>query len=149
MKIQKNKKRKGFTLVEMMIVIAIIGLLLAMLVPNLVGYRNSAVLLTERATQASIETAILAKEVDELEAVLNKTDHGTLVEWSGLNDFLDMTGTSITIKAQLGETAPAAAAGTWIVFFDTKNKEYQIIPPSDSKLAGEADGTSTIPSVQE
>ena len=38
----KRKKRKGFTLIEMVAVVAIIGILAAILVPKITGYMNEA-----------------------------------------------------------------------------------------------------------
>ncbi|MGL5416007.1 MAG: type II secretion system protein [Clostridium sp.] len=38
----KNKKKKGFTLIEMVAVVAIIGILAAVLVPKITGYLNEA-----------------------------------------------------------------------------------------------------------
>jgi len=37
-----NQRRRGFTLIELMIVIAIIGLLAAIALPNFISYRNKA-----------------------------------------------------------------------------------------------------------
>ncbi len=62
---KEAKKRKGFTLIELMIVIAILGLLIAMLVPSLVGYRNTALIATTNAEASAIKTAISAYEINK------------------------------------------------------------------------------------
>ncbi|MFH2045216.1 MAG: prepilin-type N-terminal cleavage/methylation domain-containing protein [Pseudomonadota bacterium] len=40
--IQKLRNKQGFTLIELMIVIAIIGILAAIAIPNFISYRNKA-----------------------------------------------------------------------------------------------------------
>lgn len=55
----KLKNKKGFTLVEIMIVVAIIGLLVAIAIPNLLRARVSA---NEAAAKASIRTIVTAIE---------------------------------------------------------------------------------------
>ena len=54
----KLNNKKGFTLIELMIVIAIIGILAAIAIPNFIAYRNKAFCSRAESDANSIAAAI-------------------------------------------------------------------------------------------
>ncbi|MGP1598985.1 type IV pilin protein [Peptoanaerobacter stomatis] len=62
MKKQLRNKKKGFTLIELIVVIVILGLLAAVLVPRFTGMRHEATVKAEGSTAASIISAARVQE---------------------------------------------------------------------------------------
>ena len=53
-----NRNQKGFTLIELMIVIAIIGILAAIAIPNFISYRNKAFCSRAESDGSAVQAAI-------------------------------------------------------------------------------------------
>ena len=74
----KNKRNKGFTLVEIMIVVLIIGILMAIAVPNFIQARQSS---RKSSCIANLKQIDAGKEQFAMDA---KLDTGATVNWSDL-----------------------------------------------------------------
>ncbi len=99
MKIQNNKKA-GFTLVEIMIVVAIIGLLAAIAIPNFVRARTTA------QTNACINNLRQIDSAKEQWALENKKGPGAVVAW---------TDVSVYVKSGTNIQSACPASGTYTI----------------------------------
>lgn len=77
-KLFRNKKEKGFTLIELFIIAAIIGILIAIAVPNLRGVRSSTnEAAVEKTTQVihDEETQFYEQDLDDTAPADNVRDY--------------------------------------------------------------------------
>ena len=79
---QLNKRRGGFTLVEIMIVVAIIALLAAIAVPNFLRARKRS-----QATRILEDLRIIDSAIDQYAIETNKAG-GATVNWTDIQSYL-------------------------------------------------------------
>lgn len=96
----KNSAQKGFTLIELMIVVAIIGILAAIALPAYQGYTQKA-----KFTEVTNSTAA-AKTAVEVCAQINETIVGCTGGTNGIPT--DIAGALTTADGVIVATAPAA-----------------------------------------
>ena len=120
--IKLNSKRSGFTLVEIMIVVAIIALLAAIAVPNFLRSRKRS-----QATQVLEDLRIIDGAID-LYAIENNKSNGNAVVWVDIQAYVktgsrlyssggtDMLGNAFTIPTV--ENSPKVNAATFSALSD-------------------------------
>src|SRR6478609_9271229 len=82
-----NKNRGGFTLVEIMIVVAIIALLAAIAVPNFLRARKRS-----QATRILEDLRMIDSAIDQYAIETNKTS-GVAVSWADIKSYLKVGST--------------------------------------------------------
>ena len=123
-----NTKRGGFTLVEIMIVVAIIALLAAIAVPNFLRSRKRS-----QATQILEDLRQIDSAVDQY-AIENNKAGGTSVLWADVQKYIktgtrlynstnkDILGNGFTISSV--DSAPKVHATTYAALSDVAPADF-------------------------
>jgi len=110
---QKLKAKKGFTLVELIVVIAIIGVLAAILVPTMLGYVTNS-----RVTSANSTAASIKNNIDTFLTTADTNGYG-MKQGNAINETLDILVTSTggvstwTVSAATGTNYKTGSTITW------------------------------------
>ncbi|WP_051541091.1 prepilin-type N-terminal cleavage/methylation domain-containing protein [Ruminococcus albus] len=114
----KNSNKKGFTLVELVVVIAIIGVLAAILVPSMMGYVKKSRLKTANGNAKTAYNAVAEYAADQ-------ETQGTPVDWSKDGGTFDAKtdGTGIQHEIYKALASNGNEAGEAVVGGETINGE--------------------------
>jgi len=120
MKISKNSQ--GFTLIEIMIVVGIIGILAAIAIPNFLNLKDKAIWGTARANLQAVRTSLAAYSTDSNQ---NRYPVGTL-------DFADFR--TAVPKANLPASEPLAKLrGGTFSYTSADGSSYSVSARADDR----------------
>jgi type IV pilus assembly protein PilA len=113
----KLNNKKGFTLIELMIVIAIIGILAAIAIPNFIEYRNKAFCTKAETDAHSILAAISSYFSEPARTTIPTIAQLKSLEKLALNNNVTVepalaTGVITVVVPDSSGRCPRAAAGT-------------------------------------
>ena len=130
---QKLKAKKGFTLVELIVVIAIIGVLAAILVPTMLGYVTSSRVTSADTTAAKIEDTVdtFLTQADTAGYGMKLSDTSTSVITISVTN----TGWAVTVGGA-GSAFKSTATTSW-----TSNAT---VTTADTKVAKSSDATALL-----
>ncbi len=128
------KKSQGFTLIELMIVVAVIGILAAIAIPNFLNLKDKAIWGTARANLEAVRTSLAAYSADSNQ---NRFPVGTLdfADFRAAVPKANLPASEPLAKLRTGTFSYTSADGsTFSVSASVDNRAYDLMVASPSGI---------------
>lgn len=87
--LNKKTKKKGFTLIELIIVLAVMAIIAAIAIPSFSAVRNNSKVKADKQSEETIKRSVLALVADE--TIKQGTDNKTVTFTDGTQELANMT----------------------------------------------------------